>query len=396
MPFLSSRLGITCTDGEFWSEQRSFVTKHLRRSGYGRHPMEIQIQNELNELLEVISEKNNEAVWPGSFLAPSIINVLWTFVAGKRIPRSDERLTRLLTLMGQRSKAFDMSGGWLNTMPFLRFIAPEKTSYNLIKRFNSELRDFFMALVNDHKENFSEDKINDDLIYAYIAEMKQRDGESSNYDELQLTMIILDMFIAGSYTTSITLDLALMMMVMRPDIQRCIHKSIDDVLDETRLPSINDKNSLVYIEAFLLEVARFFHIVAVSGPRRVLETTTLGGYTIPKNTTVLMDLNSISMDQKHWKDPEEFRPERFLDENNQITNVERFVAFGQGRRRCLGENLARSCLFTFFVGIMQRFEIVNGGKEDAPTTKTLPGIVLSPNPYKVHFKKRQNDTDNSD
>lgn len=63
------------------------------------------------------------------------------------------------------------------------------------------------------------------------------------------------------------------------------------------------------------------------------------------------------------------------------------MPFGQGRRRCLGEQLARGCLFTFFAGILQRFDIrVDGnGKIDE---NLLPGITLSPKPYQVVFSKR--------
>lgn len=351
--------------------------------------MEVKIQKELNELLGVIDEQNdNEPIWPGKFLPPSVINVLWAFTAGEKISRSDERLTRLLNLMQQRSKAFDMSGGWLNSMPFLRFIAPEKTSFNLIKRFNVELRDFFMNIIDEHKFKYHTDNAADDLIYAYIKEMKSKDGIVSNFTDLQLTMIILDMFIAGSQTTSITLDLALMMMVRHPEIQQKIHNEIDKVLGDAQLPTLSDKSQLSYVEAVLLEVARFFHIVPTSGPRRVLETTTLSGYTIPKNTTILIGLHSVQMDDDYWIDPKTFRPDRFLDENNKITNIERFVAFGQGKRKCLGENLARSCLFTFFVGILQKYRLELADNMDMPSLETLPGIVLSPKPYKVLFKKR--------
>lgn len=94
------------------------------------------------------------------------------------------------------------------------------------------------------------------------------------------------------------------------------------------------------------------------------------------------------MDANYWRDPDVFRPERFLDENQKISNIERFVAFGQGHRRCLGENLARGCLFTFFVGIMQKYRIELPDNEPMPSLDTLPGLVLSPQPYKVRFIKR--------
>lgn len=128
-----------------------------------------------------------------------------------------------------------------------------------------------------------------------------------------------------------------------------------------------------------------------SGPRRALETTTLGGYTIPKNTTILIGLHSVQKDNSYWNDPDDFRPERFLDENQKIANTERFVAFGQGRRRCLGENLARGCLFTFFVGIMQKYRLKLPAGNALPSVQTMPGIVLSPQQYKVVFVKREID-----
>lgn len=252
---MGSRLGITGTDGAFWSEQRNFVMKHLRLAGYGRRPMEEEIQIELNELLEVIDVENDEekGIWPGEMLSPSVLNVLWTFIAGKKIKRSDDRLIRLLKLMKIRSRAFDVSGGWLVSMPFLRYIAPEKSSYNLILQFNREIRAFFQEMIDEHKLEYSDDKSTDDLIFAYLKEMRLREGKSSNFTESQLIMIILDLFIAGSHTTAITVDLALMMMVIHPDIQKRVHAEIEDVLGDAQYPTLKDKSRLSYIEAFLLE-----------------------------------------------------------------------------------------------------------------------------------------------
>lgn len=71
----------------------------------------------------------------------------------------------------------------------------------------------------------------------------------------------------------------------------------------------------------------------------------------------------------------------------EIVNTEWLMPFGQGKRRCLGEQLARGCLFTFFAGILQRFEVRVGG-DDKIDENLLPGITLSPKPYQVVFSKR--------
>lgn len=382
------RLGITFTDGDLWLEQRNFATRHLRNAGYGRKPMELQIHNELNELLQVIASCNDTAVWPGTFLSPSVLNVLWTFTAGATIGRDDARLGRLLELMQQRSKAFDMSGGVLNQMAWLRHLAPEWTGFNLINRFNAELRAFFTETIEAHKLDYTDERSGDDLIYAYLREMRANaDNPLSTFSELQLIMVILDMFIAGSQTTSITIDLALMTLATRPELQQRMHTELNALGGQT--PAATDRARLPFTEAVLMEVQRFYHIVPVSGPRRTMHETQLGGYTIPRNTTILMGLRTVHMDRVHWGDPQQFRPERFLsDAGDELVNTEWLMPFGQGRRRCLGESLARACLFTFFAGIMNRFEVHLQPGDLVPERKLLPGIVLSPKPYRVVFKDR--------
>lgn len=382
------RLGITCTDGELWNEQRNFATRHLREAGYGRKPMDIQIQNELNELLDYIEANRTDPIWPGSIFPASVLSVLWTFTAGKRIARNDEHLIRLLHLLNVRSKAFDMAGGILNQMPILRHVAPEKTGFNLINRFNQEIHAFFMESIKAHHCDYDEEKANDDLIYAYIREMRANEGKPTTFTDLQLSMTILDIFIAGSQTTSITLDLAMMTLATYPEIQKRIHEEMEEVLPNGQTPSPSDRGMLPYAEATLLEVQRFYHIVPISGPRRVMRETTLGGYTIPKNATVLMGLRTVHMDKEHWGDPDVFRPERFLDANKKIVNTEWLMPFGQGRRRCLGENLARSCLFTFFAGVVSRYRVVLPPGAEKPDRVLQPGITLSPKPYKVLFQNR--------
>lgn len=93
------------------------------------------------------------------------------------------------------------------------------------------------------------------------------------------------------------------------------------------------------------------------------------------------------MDTEFWKDPEIFNPERFLDENMKVKNVERLIPFGAGRRKCLGDQLAKACIFTFYVGILQKFNL-KASAEHLPSLDLLPGITLSPRPYKVSFEKR--------
>lgn len=247
---------MTSTDGALWTEQRNFVMKHLRSAGVGRPAMEYQMQQELEELLEFIDEISGEegGVHPGEFLLPHFVNILWIFTAGKRIKPSDPQMKRLLELLKLRLDAIVVTGGWMTSMPFLRFIAPKLASYNIVKHFNKEIRKFIDETIAEHKREYTEDRADEDVIFAFIKEMKEREGVPSNFTDMQLVTIISDLFVAGANSTSITLDLALMMMLVRPDVQQRIHEEIDDVLGQKAYPELKDKSKLVYVEAFLIEV----------------------------------------------------------------------------------------------------------------------------------------------
>lgn len=79
-----------------------------------------------------------------------------------------------------------------------------------------------------------------------------------------------------------------------------------------------------------MEVQRINAVAPLAGPRRVLEDTMVDGYLLPKDTTVLISTGDLHMDSKLFKDPHEFKPERFIDETGLLKNSERLYHFGMG------------------------------------------------------------------
>ncbi|KAH8262402.1 hypothetical protein KR026_003094 [Drosophila bipectinata] len=390
---MGTRKGITCTDGKLWYEHRNFAMKQMRHVGYGRSQMEQHIEREAEELMAQLGRTQEEPTEPVTWLAQSVLNVLWCLIAGKRIvSEEDSTLYRLLDLMNRRSKLFDICGGLLAQFPWLRHFAPDRTGYNLIRQLNSELYGFFMGTIEEHRRQLEKDQSpkDEDLIYAYLQEMQSNGDETSSFNETQLVMTILDFFIAGSQTTSNTINLALMVLAMRKDVQDKLFAEVSANMEKAStdaFPHLSRRESFDYMDAFIMEVQRFFHITPITGPRRALWPTQLGGYDIPKNATILIGLRSVHLDAKHWGDPLEFRPERFLNADGKCFKDEYFMPFGMGRRRCLGDALARACIFSFLVKIAQNFHIILPAGE-TPSMVLLPGITLTPKPYKVKFVKR--------
>ena len=81
----------------------------------------------------------------------------------------------------------------------------------------------------------------------------------------------------------------------------------------------------------------------------------LGKYTVPGDTRVVLHQSCVLMDEKHWQNAHEFRPERFLDAEGKYLKVKpaAFIPFSTGRRICPGEQLAINDLFLAITRLLQ-------------------------------------------
>lgn len=87
-----------------------------------------------------------------------------------------------------------------------------------------------------------------------------------------------------------------------------------------------------YTEAVIIEIQRRTNIAPLGIAHRAMKDTHFYGYHIPEGTIVLTHLYSVHMDVGYWRDPLEFRPERFLDEKGNIKIDEKYyLPFGTGK-----------------------------------------------------------------
>lgn len=80
-------------------------------------------------------------------IAPATINSLWSLIAGKHCFDNDKRLQTFLHLIESRAKLFDMSGGILTSLPWLRYVAPHMTGYKVLTELNEKLKNLLMVYV---------------------------------------------------------------------------------------------------------------------------------------------------------------------------------------------------------------------------------------------------------
>ena len=108
-----------------------------------------------------------------------------------------------------------------------------------------------------------------------------------------------------------------------------------------------------YTDAFIHEVLRHACIVYTT-PHATTEEVQFHGYTLPAGTSVYANVAWIMNDPEYWDKPEEFNPDRFIDESTgEFRKNERCIPFLVGKRYCLGQQLAQHELFLFLTGLLQ-------------------------------------------
>ena len=106
-----------------------------------------------------------------------------------------------------------------------------------------------------------------------------------------------------------------------------------------------DVDTVFYMTVYTyldLPPCHFQSTVTFSLPHVTNKATQLLGYDIPEGAIIIANLYSAHIDGKYWKDPHEFIPERFLDDNGKLRRRDAFVPFSAGnvnKRHCFFSDL---------------------------------------------------------
>jgi len=137
-----------------------------------------------------------------------------------------------------------------------------------------------------------------------------------------------------------------------------------------------------------MEVLLKSSLVHMGVYHRMLKTIMFHGYLLPKDTIIVSNLYASQHDPEIWRDPQHFRPERFLSEDGKkVIRDEALIPFSAGRRVCLGQTLAMDTLFLFTTGIFQKFELHPDPDNPKPDFEPMPGFLSLPKPFKVVVKE---------
>ena len=110
-----------------------------------------------------------------------------------------------------------------------------------------------------------------------------------------------------------------------------------DPLTRDRAATAASGNDEGYLDALVKEVLRIRPPIPVAAGRVFDEPFGIGEHTVPAGTPILIDAWGLHHDPARHRDPDAFRPERFLTDPPESYS---WLPFGGGAHRCIGAGLA--------------------------------------------------------
>ncbi|KIO27614.1 hypothetical protein M407DRAFT_72949 [Tulasnella calospora MUT 4182] len=239
---------------------------------------------------------------------------------------------------------------WLPGMKFKRQAAQWKKEIKEVEDTVSELA----------KENMLSDDpdVRSSFMFKKMEELsnEHEEGQDVQQQENQ-TMLAY-----SGLATETAMESFIRAMTLFPSVQENVQAEIDKVVGSSRFPTFKDQSDLPYLHAVILETLRWNPVVSFGIPHASREDDVYNGYFIPKGTTIIANAWGFSRNEKHYTNPSNFDPERYLKQPPELDPRE-FV-FGYGRRICPGKDLAYQKIWILAATILWALRLVEEEGED--------------------------------
>jgi len=325
------------------------------------------------EIAKVLDGLGDKPFAPKYTIGQIVYNILATLCFGKQYEFNHPELVQWINANTELQNVFG-NGLAADYFPIFRYI-PTPTERK-IRKLLKVLFDILYGELETHRKKFDPENVVDfidSLLLTQKEAIEAGEEEAERLTDTFLVQTVSDIFSAGTDTTILTLHWAVGLMAEHPDIQEKVAKEIDEVIGRERFPSLDDRSSLPYTQAAMLETMRYGTVAPVGLPHSTMADTTICGYQIPKDTTVMINHLALHNDPSVWAKPDQFRPEHFLDENGQLLAKlpESFLPFSTGRRVCLGEDFAKKEVFLLFTWLFSRYTFYKVPGKESESVLTL-------------------------
>ncbi|KAF5178815.1 Cytochrome p450 [Thalictrum thalictroides] len=350
--------------GEYWRQSRKVCVLQLL------NPKKVQSfgfvrEEEVTLMLDKIKVSTSAVNLSEMFIALSI-DVVCRVAFGKKYNEGE---------LGQKFRGILKECLYLIGISNIADLIPSLAWVNYLNGLNARVENnfrdidsFMNQVVEEHIEkkrrlgghDGSGDNEEEDFVDVMLGIENGDKDHSISWDRVNTKAIILDMFVAGTDTSSVVLEWAMSELIRHPDVMAEVQKEVRDIARGKLTLNETDINEMHYLKSVIKETLRLHPPLPLSVPRETLQKVQIQGYDIPDKTLVMINVFEIGRDPKLWDEPEKFWPKRFL--NGASVSIDfkgqdfQFIPFGAGRRGCPGMVFAISIIELALANILNRFD----------------------------------------
>ncbi|CAL1352663.1 unnamed protein product [Linum trigynum] len=359
-------------------------------------------QAEVAGLTRALANGGNAPVQLGQLLGVCTANALGRVLVGRRVfgditggvdPKADEFKSMVVELM-VLAGVFNIS----DFVPALEWLDLQRISAKM-KNLHRRLDSFLTQILEEHGKTahdaFAGGHV-DFLTSLSSLKLDDDDGEGGKLTDTEIKALLLNMFTAGTDTSSSTVEWALAELIRHPNTLAGLQSELDSIVGRDRLVSEQDLPKLPYLQAVIKETFRLHPSTPLSLPRLAGQSCEINGYHIPKGATLLVNVWAIARDPEAWSDPLRFDPGRFLP-GGEKPGVDvkgsdfELIPFGAGRRICAGMSLGLRMVQLMTAVLVHAFdwELADGVTPEKLNMDEAYGLTLQRAvPLNVHPKPR--------
>ncbi|KAI8940226.1 hypothetical protein NX059_003930 [Plenodomus lindquistii] len=237
-------------------------------------------------------------------------------------------------------KKLTMGAGIMVEMPFLRLLRFVPVTA-IQEMFNAN--EFILQGAGRAVE-MARSRTGETNIFAKVIEDCEKEGDG-HIDDMDVRIEAMNVIIAGTDTTGVTLTYLTWAVLQRPQLQAALEAEVAGLREDF---TENDLIELPLLNAVIEETLRLYGAAPSSLPRVVPKGgTNFSGHYIPQGVTVDTQAYTFHRDPKIWNDPLTFNPHRWISSKEQAAEAlspaakTAFHPFGAGARSCIGIHLAR-------------------------------------------------------
>ncbi|KAG2155266.1 cytochrome P450 [Suillus bovinus] len=330
---------------------------------YSRHATEL-----IFNLLKVTDDLQKPTQ---AYTASLIMSVTYGYTScGTQDPfvdRAQELLDIARHLLSPERAAMFTAFPFLKKLPVWCF----RGAYSLMGRSRELCQQLLNEPFNEVKVQMANGTVTKSLVADFLSQAEE------NADEDTMKAVALMGYVGGIDTSTSTLHVFLMAMLLYPDVQARARAEINEVVMHDKMPTIDDRPSLPYLDAVLREVLRWYPPIPLGMAHATTNDDIYGGYFIPKGTVVIVNQWALSRDEDVFPDASRFDPTRHLTADGQLKD-QHFVnhfAFGHGRRVCPGRWFAENSLWNAMATILAVLRIDHARDSNGNRIEVKPEIT---------------------